>query len=90
MDNGACYYHTTGSKYSNYEDLLVAVKKDADDNGLPFRYVQVGIYPLLQQLIWLHSMHAMHQPPSVHVHVDGILVVLRRPSRWCEKLDCQT
>jgi hypothetical protein len=39
--NGACYYYTTGSKYSNYEDVLVAVKKDADDNGLPFRYVQV-------------------------------------------------
>ena len=41
-DNGACYYHTPGSKYSNYEDVLVAVKKDADDNGIPFRYVQVG------------------------------------------------
>ena len=40
-DNGACYYYTTGSKYTNYEDLLVAVKKDADDNGIPFRYVQV-------------------------------------------------
>ena len=41
-DNGACYYYTTGSKYTNYEDLLVAVKKDADDSGLPFRYVQVN------------------------------------------------
>ena len=40
-DNGACYYYTTGSKYTNYEDVLVAVKKDADDNGIPFRYVQV-------------------------------------------------
>lgn len=41
-DNGACYYYTTGNKYANYEDLLVAVKKDADENGLPFRYVQVN------------------------------------------------
>ena len=40
-DNGACYYYTTGSNYSNYEDLIVAVKKDADQSGLPFQYVQV-------------------------------------------------
>ena len=41
-DNGACYYYSTGNKYENYEDLLVAVKEDADENGLPFRYVQVN------------------------------------------------
>jgi hypothetical protein len=41
MDNGACYYYTTGSNYSNYQDLIVAVKKDADQSGLPFQYVQV-------------------------------------------------
>lgn len=40
-DNGACYYHTSGSQYSNYEDLLVAIKKDADQKSIPFRYVQV-------------------------------------------------
>ena len=40
-DNGACYYHTTGSQYSNYEDLLVAVKKDADQQNIPFQYIQV-------------------------------------------------
>ena len=43
-DNGACYYHTTGSQYSNYEDLLVAVKEDADNKNIPFRYVQVKCY----------------------------------------------
>ena len=41
-DNGACYYHTTGTQYSNYEDLLVAVKEDADAKEIPFRYVQVN------------------------------------------------
>ena len=40
-DNGACYFNTTGSKYTNYEDLLVAIKEDADNNGIPYRYVQV-------------------------------------------------
>ena len=54
-DNGACYYYTTGSKYSNYKDVLMAVKKDADDNGLPFRYVQVGHGPLYLKL--LNSYH---------------------------------
>ena len=39
-DNGACYYYYTG-KYSNYEEAMLAVKKDADDNGLPFRYLQI-------------------------------------------------
>lgn len=40
-DNGACYFNTTGSKYANYEDLLVAIKEDADNNGIPYCYVQV-------------------------------------------------
>ena len=40
-DNGACYYYNTSSQYNNYEDLLKAVKKDADDSGLPLRYMQV-------------------------------------------------
>ena len=40
-DNGACYYGTTGSKYANYEDLLVAVKEDANKSGIPYRYIQV-------------------------------------------------
>ncbi len=39
-DNGACYYYYTGN-YSNYEDLLVDVQKDADTKALPFRYVQL-------------------------------------------------
>ena len=41
-DNGACYYYNTSSQYNNYEDLLKAVKKDTDESGLPFRYMQVG------------------------------------------------
>ena len=40
-DNGGCYHYNTGKNYTNYEDLLVAVKKDADDKGIPFRYIQV-------------------------------------------------
>lgn len=40
-DNGACYYYTTDG-YPNYEEVLVAVKEDADKNGLPFRYMQVS------------------------------------------------
>ena len=40
-DNRACYFNTTGSKYTNYEDLLVAVKEDADNNGIPYCYVWV-------------------------------------------------
>ena len=39
-DNGACY-HYYNSPYDNYEDLLIAVKKYADENAIPFRYVQV-------------------------------------------------
>ena len=40
-ENRACYFNTTDSKYANYEDLLVAIKEDADNNGIPYRYVQV-------------------------------------------------
>ena len=40
-DNGACYYYYSGKNYSNYEELLVAVKEDADSSGIPFRYVQL-------------------------------------------------
>jgi len=39
-DNGACYYYNTAN-YSNYEDALVAVKKRADEQGIPFRYLQI-------------------------------------------------
>lgn len=39
-DNGACYYYYTGD-YANYEDALVAVKEDADRQGIPFRYLQL-------------------------------------------------
>lgn len=39
-DNGACYYYYTGD-YSNYEEAMIAVKKDADDNNIPFRYLQI-------------------------------------------------
>ena len=46
-DNGACYYGMTGSNYTNYEDLLVAVKEDADKSGLPFRYIQVIVVKIL-------------------------------------------
>ena len=39
-DNGACYYYNTGN-YSNYEEALTAVKKTADEDGIPFRYLQI-------------------------------------------------
>ena len=39
-DNGACYYYTT-DKFSNYEEALVAVKEQADKEGIPYRYLQV-------------------------------------------------
>ena len=39
-DHGACYYYDTGG-YSNYEELLVAVKEDADKMEIPYRYLQV-------------------------------------------------
>ena len=39
-DNGACYYFTTAN-FSNYEEALIAVKKQADKDGIPYRYVQV-------------------------------------------------
>ena len=42
-DNGACYYYDT-IKFPNYEDALVAVKEQADKDGIPFRYLQVVIF----------------------------------------------
>ena len=42
MDNGACYYYTTAN-FSNYEEVIIAVKKQADKDGIPYRYVQVTI-----------------------------------------------
>ena len=39
-DNGACYYYNDGG-YANYEELLVAVKEDADKQEIPYRYLQV-------------------------------------------------
>ena len=39
-DNGACYYYYTGD-YANYEEALIAVKKDADNKGIPYRYLQI-------------------------------------------------
>ncbi len=45
-DNGACYYYNTSSKYSNYNDLLNAVKADADKSGLPYRYMQVSTWQI--------------------------------------------
>lgn len=39
-DNGACYYYNTGT-YSNYEDVLEAVKTAADQQGIPYRYLQI-------------------------------------------------
>ena len=39
-DNGACYYYTTAN-FSNYEEVIVAVKVQADKDGIPYRYVQV-------------------------------------------------
>ena len=43
MDNGACYYYDT-IKFPNYEDALVAVKEQADKDGVPFRYLQVCVH----------------------------------------------
>ncbi len=40
-DNGACYYYYPGKGYSNYEDLLVAVKNTSDKANIPYRYVQL-------------------------------------------------
>ena len=39
-DNGACYYYYTGH-YDNYEEALIGVKTYADEQGIPFRYLQV-------------------------------------------------
>lgn len=37
-DNGMYYYYNTGD-YTNYQDVLVAVKDYADSEGIPYRYV---------------------------------------------------
>ena len=39
-DNGACYHYCTG-KYDNYEDALVDMKKYADEQNIPYRYLQL-------------------------------------------------
>ena len=39
-DNGACYHYCTG-KYDNYEDALVDMKKYSDQQGIPYRYLQL-------------------------------------------------
>ena len=39
-DNGACYYYNTGP-YLNYEQALIAVKEDADEQDIPYRYLQL-------------------------------------------------
>lgn len=39
-DNGACYYYSTGT-YANYEEALIGVKKKADAQHIPYRYVQL-------------------------------------------------
>ena len=58
-DNGACYFNTTGSNYTNYEDLFVGVKEDAERNGIPYRYVQVLTinlnYSASLQLVGTHA-----------------------------------
>ena len=41
-DNGTCYYYTT-DKFSNYKEALVAMKQQADKEGIPYRYLQVKI-----------------------------------------------
>ena len=51
-DNGACYYYTTVN-FSNYEEALIAVKEQADKDGIPYRYVQVTFK--IHQLFWLYS-----------------------------------
>lgn len=62
-DNGACYYYYNSS-YSNYEDLLVAVKKDADKNELPYRYVQLDSWWYYQDPI-SHGVLNWTAMPSV-------------------------
>ena len=39
-DHGSCYWYNTGD-YTNYEELLVAVKENADFEGIPFGYLQL-------------------------------------------------
>ena len=41
-DNGGCYYYTTAN-FSNYEEVLVAVKEQANKDGIPYRYAQVAV-----------------------------------------------
>ena len=50
-DNGACYYYTTAN-FSNYEEALVAVKVQADKDGIPYQYLQVT----QMLLIWLDKL----------------------------------
>ena len=61
-DNGACYYYTTGN-FSNYEDVIVAVKKEADEDGTPFRYVQVTFNTILTY----NTYHITH----TNNYIDG-------------------
>lgn len=39
-DHGSCYWYNTGG-YKDYEELLVAVKENADFEGIPFGYLQL-------------------------------------------------
>lgn len=50
-DNGGCYHYSHGSQFSNYEDLLVAVKKDADEKNLPYKYLQVRKHMYMCKLL---------------------------------------
>ena len=76
-DNGACYYYTTGN-FSNYEDVIVAVKKEADEDGTPFRYVQVTFNTILTyntyhitQIIILMDLHTFKNFPSSSIANTG-------------------
>ncbi len=67
-DNGACYYYNTSSKYSDYEELLNAVKTDADQSGLPYRYMQVSNWQLpSSHTTSLASIFHHHNGPDIHV-----------------------
>ena len=39
-DNGACYYYNTG-EFSNYEEVVLAVKQKAFESNIPYRYLQL-------------------------------------------------
>ena len=39
-DNGACYYYSYGN-FSDYDAALLAVKEDAVQRGIPYRYLQL-------------------------------------------------